>query len=349
MDCTGKKRFFRSLLVCIGLFAVLLSVRWARAGAFEVEVGAAVLMDMGTKHVLYAQDADRKIPPASLTKVMTMYVVLDKVKAGRLSLRTPVTIGKRAAHAGGSNMRLRPGEQVLLDNLLRGMAVASANDAAVAVAEHVAGSQEAFVRMMNRKAEQLGMTNTVFKTPHGLPAKGQFTTASDMLRMAGRYLEAHPSAKYYHNTPAVLHNGFLIHNTNKLLGHDGISGLKTGFTRASGYNIILTGTRRGKELLAVLLRAPSSEVRSEEAQRLLKYGENVQSGSAKASAKTVRKAVLAPRKRADSAARKSAVSRRTGGSTQKKLAFVSETGDTLPAGVRRALPYTAELGKAVRD
>ncbi|MCL2122651.1 MAG: D-alanyl-D-alanine carboxypeptidase [Desulfovibrionaceae bacterium] len=236
--------------------------------------------------MLYEQDSTRKIPPASLTKVMSMFVVLDAVKAGKLSLRTPVRVSKAAAHAGGSKMYLKAGERVRLDDLLRGMAVVSANDAAVAVAEHMAGSQAAFVSMMNRKAAQLGMSNTVFKTPHGLPAQGQTTTAADMLRLACRYLEAHPSARYYHSTPAMLHNGMLMQNTNKLLGHDSVSGLKTGFTRESGYNIILTSTRHGREMVGVLMRAPSAEIRTREAQRLLDYGASLRASPKKNPAET---------------------------------------------------------------
>jgi len=169
--------------------------------------------------------------------------------------------------------------------LLRGMAVASANDASVAVAEHTAGSQAAFVDMMNRKGTQIGLKNTVFKTPHGLPAKGQMTTAADMLRLACRYLAAHPSARWYHSSHAMLHNGMLLPNTNKMLGHDAVSGLKTGFTRASGYNIILTSTLHGREMVGVLMRAPSGEVRTREAQRLLEYGANLPLSPTKESTK----------------------------------------------------------------
>jgi D-alanyl-D-alanine carboxypeptidase (penicillin-binding protein 5/6) len=225
-----------------------------------------------------------------------MFVVLDAVKAGKLSLRAPVRISKAAARSGGSRMHLKTGERVRLDDLLRGMAVASANDASAAVAEHMAGSQAAFVDMMNRKAVQIGLKNTVFKTPHGLPAKGQLTTAADMLRLACRYLEAHPSARYYHGTPAILHNGYLMPNTNKMLGHDAVSGLKTGFTRESGYNIILTSNRAGREMVGVLMRAPSVEVRTKEAQRLLEYGANLRASLEKEARKATRIAAASDKK-----------------------------------------------------
>jgi D-alanyl-D-alanine carboxypeptidase (penicillin-binding protein 5/6) len=281
-----------SMLWCIFLVS---SPAWGNSLALEA--GSAVLMDLRSKRLLYEQDIMRKIPPASLTKVMSMFVVLDAVKAGKLSLRTTVQISKAAAHAGGSSMRLKARERVRLDDLLRGMAVVSANDASVAVAEHVAGSQAAFVDLMNRKAKQLGLKNTVFKTPHGLPAKGQVTTADDMLRLASRYLEAHPAARYYHSTPAILHNGILMQNTNKLLGHDSVNGLKTGFTRESGYCIILTSNRNGREMVGVLMRAPSGEVRNREAQRLLEYGANIQASPKHNTGKARQAVAAAPAKK----------------------------------------------------
>jgi D-alanyl-D-alanine carboxypeptidase (penicillin-binding protein 5/6) len=311
-----------------------------------------MLIDMRSKRLLYEQDSTRKIPPASLTKVMSMFVVLDAVKAGKLSLRTPVRISKAAAHAGGSSMHLKAGERVRLDDLLRGMAVASANDASAAVAEHMAGSQAAFVAMMNRKAEQIGMKNTVFKTPHGLPAKGQLTTAVDMLRLACRYLEAHPSARYYHSTPAILHNGMLMQNTNKLLGHDSVSGLKTGFTRESGYNIILTSTRHGKEMVGVLMRTPSVEVRTREAQRLLDYGANLRAvlekepvkASGKQSAKTAKTTPKHPGRVADA----TASVRSANGKQTRAVAAVADKKDTLPPLPHRILPQTASLSAATQ-
>jgi len=273
MGCPRKGVAVRVSAMYLVLLVFFVTPVWAEP--LSLEAGSAVLFDMRSKRLLYEQDSTRKIPPASLTKVMSMFVVLDAVKNGKLSLRTPVRVSKAAACAGGSTMRLKAGERVPLDDLLRGMAVASANDAAAAVAEHLAGSQAAFVDMMNRKAAQIGLKNTVFKTPHGLPAKGQMTTAADMLRLACRYLETHPSARWYHSSPAVIHNGMLMPNTNKMLGHDEVSGLKTGFTRASGYNIILTSTRHGRDMVGVLMRAPSVEVRTREAQRLLEYGANL--------------------------------------------------------------------------
>ena len=270
MSCPRKGLPMRVFMACCVVLLCFATPVWA--GTLSLEAGSVVLFDMRSKRVLYEQDSMRKIPPASLTKIMAMFVALDVVKSDKLSLRTPIRVSKAAASTGGSSMRLKAGEFVRLDDLLRGMAVVSANDASVAVAEYIAGSQAAFVDMMNRKAKQIGLKDTVFKTPHGLPAKGQVTTAVDMLRLACRYLEAHPAARYYHGSPAMLHNGILMTNTNRLLEQDRVCGLKTGFTKESGYNIILTGNLHGREMVAVLMRAPSVEVRTREAKRLLNYG-----------------------------------------------------------------------------
>jgi D-alanyl-D-alanine carboxypeptidase len=352
MGYSRKGIVMRVTAMCCALVAFF--VMPAGAASLALDAGSAVLLDMHSKRLLYEQDSTRQIPPASLTKVMSMFVVLDAVKGGKLSLRTPVRISKAAARTGGSTMRLKAGERVRLDDLLRGMAVASANDASAAVAEHLAGSQAAFVTMMNRKAEQIGMKSTVFKTPHGLPAKGQVTTAADMLRLACRYMEAHPSARYYHSTPAILHNGYLMQNTNKLLGHDSVSGLKTGFTRESGYNMIVTGSRDGREMVGALMPAPTAEARFREAQRLLEYGATFQAAldketaKAKASGKQGVKAARTSPERpaavADAKAHRAAKGKKT-----PALASVSgRQGQALPLP-RRVLPQTASLSPSAQS
>ena len=351
MGCQPARIAVRvSAILCLLWF--FFAVLPVKANPLSLEAGSAILMDMGSRRLLYEQDSGRKIPPASLTKVMSMYVALDAVKDGKLSLRTPVRISKAAARVGGSAMRLKAGQRVPLDNLLQGMAVVSANDASAAVAEHVAGSQAAFVALMNRKAKQIGMKNTVFKTPHGLPAKGQVTTAADMLLLACSYLKAHPSARGYHSAPAMLHNGIVMQNTNKLLGHDSVSGLKTGFTRESGYNIILTSTHNGREMVGVLMRAPSAEVRSREAQRLLDYGARLQTSLGKKSArpsgahnpKNIKTSPKHPGEIADAtAAQRSAkkAKRQTASSADDKRAQESPP-------LRRTLPSTAALPAPVQ-
>ena len=230
-------------------------------------------MDMGTGRVLYEQNADEPIPPASLTKVLTMYMALERVQAGEVSLDAPVRVSRAAARTGGSRMSLRPQEWLPLESLLMGMAVSSGNDASAAVAEYLGGSQEAFVAQMNATAAALGMSSSRFYNPHGLPAAGQVTTARDMLRLSFSYLRAHPDALRYHSTRFIRHNGVVSYNKNPLLGNcEGADGLKTGWVNASGYNLISTVRRGDTRLLAVILGAENSKTRAREVYRLMEAG-----------------------------------------------------------------------------
>lgn len=240
------------------------------AGQRDVNVRSAIVIDVKTGKILFEQDADARIPPASLTKIMSMLVTLDRVSARRVSLKDKVRVSRTAARQGGSRMHIRQGEVITLDKLLMGMAVSSGNDASVAVAEHVAGSAPAFVRLMNAEARKLGMKNTSFKNPNGLPAPGQFTSARDMGRLARYYLKMYPNALRYHRTRRITHNGRTTTNKNPLLGVcPGADGLKTGWINASGYNIISTAERNGVRLLVVTLGARTPAIRSAEARRLV--------------------------------------------------------------------------------
>jgi len=235
----------------------------------KLAVKAAVVTDFGSGRVLYTQDPDRRIAPASVTKVMTMYLVFDALASGRAHLGDQIKISSRADSTGGSTMNLRTGETVTLDELLRGMAVASGNDACIAIAEHFGGIPR-FVDMMNRKARQLGMTRTHFVNPNGLPAKGQLTTARDLNTLATSYLHHYPNALRYHSTISINHRGAVHHNTNHLLGVvDGVDGIKTGFVCSSGYNIIVTAKRGGRRIIAVILGGRTKQIRNREATRIL--------------------------------------------------------------------------------
>lgn len=238
-----------------------------------LNVRAAVLLDAKTGKILFSQNPDQRIPPASLTKVLSMMVTLDAVRAGRLKLSDTVRVSRHAANQGGSRMGLRAGERVSVNRLLMGMAVSSGNDASMAVAERVAGSGKQFVKLMNAKARQVGMRSSTFKTPNGLPAPGQYTTARDMGRLSYAYLKRHPTALQYHRMRVLKHRGAVTTNKNPLLGVcPGADGLKTGWVSASGYNIIST-VRRGKtRLIAVILGASSPADRSREIRRLVEAG-----------------------------------------------------------------------------
>lgn len=238
-----------------------------------LQVGAAILYDLDKDRILFEQNADTRIPPASLTKVLSMFLALDYVTAGYAQFDSTVPVSRLAARTGGSRMGLKEREAVRLEDLLLGMAVSSGNDASAAVAEFVGGSTSDFVLMMNAKARALGMRDSRFNNPHGLPSKGQYTTARDMLMLARGYLRSYPWALRFHNTHVLNHNGNVTWNRNPLLGnYPGGDGLKTGWVNASGYNLIFTAGRGSTRLLAVILGAPDVKARAAEAFRLLDAG-----------------------------------------------------------------------------
>ncbi|MBD5608158.1 MAG: D-alanyl-D-alanine carboxypeptidase [Desulfovibrio sp.] len=238
-----------------------------------VGVCSAIVFDLDNDVILFEQNPDQRIPPASLTKVMSMFLAMDYIRDGLVKEDDGVVVSRAAASAGGSVMGLRAGETVPLKKLLLGMAVSSGNDASYAVAETVGGSAENFVKMMNARANELGMENSHFKNPHGLPAEDQYTTARDMLTLARAYLRAYPDSLEMHNTKIMEHAGYRTWNKNPLLDqYPGADGLKSGWIRASGYNLIFTATKNGRRLLAVILGAPDTFARSAEACRLLDAG-----------------------------------------------------------------------------
>ncbi len=244
-----------------------------RVEAEPIHAQSAILMDATTGRVLFEQRADMRIPPASLTKVLSMYVALNAVSAKKKSLHKKQSVSRAAADTGGSRLGLRAGDKVTLDQLLYGMAVASGNDASVATAEYIAGSQAAFVQRMNALARKIGMSRSHFVNVHGLPANGQITTARDMMKLARAYESHYPSSRRYHLSPSVTYRGKTEPNHNPLVSwYPGINGLKTGWITAAGYNIIATASRRGHKLIAVVLGAPNTRVRAAEAGRLLNAG-----------------------------------------------------------------------------
>jgi fumarate hydratase subunit alpha len=246
-------RWLKKVLAAAMLFVA------SRAAAASLEAGGAILMNLKSESVLYVQNEDVRIPPASLTKIMTIYLAMDAARDGKISLDDSVKVSKRAASQPGARMNLKEGEAVSLDELLKGTAVASGNDAAVAVAEHVAGSVEAFRQLMNDKAKELGMSRTVFRNPNGLPSSGQVTTARDMLALSKSYIENHPEAMPYHSIMSITHRGKTTTNKNPLLRmYPNVDGLKTGWTNASKHNLIATAVSGDVRLVSVVLGAPTS-------------------------------------------------------------------------------------------
>ena len=246
----------------------------AAAGAPAVDAGAAVLMERETGAILYEQNPHDKLEPASVTKVMTLLLVLEAVDDGRLALDDMVTASARAASMGGSQVYLREGEQMSVDDLLKAVAVVSGNDAAVALAEHLAGSEEAFVALMNQRAAELGMADTCFVNCTGLPAAGHLTSAHDIAVMSRELLQ-HPKIRDYTTIwmDSIRGGQFQLSNTNKLVRfYEGATGLKTGSTDSAGYCLAASAEREGMELIAVVLKADTSEQRFEGAKSLLNYG-----------------------------------------------------------------------------
>lgn len=265
-------RSIKALAVAALAFLVLLPALSAQARSIDAR--SVILMNFDTGFIHYEQDADEPIAPASLTKVLTMYLVMEAVRDGHVRLTDLVTVSVRASDTGGSSMHLEAGETVALEELMKGMAVSSGNDACVAVAEYMAGNEAEFVRWMNLKAQALGMANSHFENPHGLPADGQITTARDMLTLATAYIRDFPEALAdYHSMTEYTHNGETRRNSNKLLGVcEGVDGLKTGYVASSRCNIIATGQRDGHRIIAVIMGADNSEIRLEETSFIMEAG-----------------------------------------------------------------------------
>ena len=236
---------------------------------------AAILVEQSTGTVLYEKNADEQMPIASITKVMTLLLTFEAVHAGKLTLETPVPVSEHAYHMGGSQIWLEPGEQFTLDEMLRAICVSSANDAAVAVAELVGGSEPVFVEQMNARAARLGMENTAFRNACGLDAEGHLSTARDVALMSCCILNTCPEVLHYTEiwTDSLRGGQTQLVNTNKLLKrYSGITGLKTGTTGGAGVCISASATRDGLSLVAVVLGAPSSADRFDAATTLLDYG-----------------------------------------------------------------------------
>ena len=236
---------------------------------------AACLIDQGTGAVLYEKNADQQMPIASITKVMTLLLTFEAVHDGRLTMDTPVPVSEHAYHMGGSQIWLEPGEQFTLDEMVKAICVSSANDAAVAVAELVGGSEQGFVQMMNTRAAELGMTNTTFHNACGLDTEGHLSTARDVAVMSRYILNTCPEGLRYTGiwTDTLRNGQTQLVNTNKLLKrYNGITGLKTGTTSGAGGCISASASRDGLNLIAVVLGAPSSADRFDAATTLLDYG-----------------------------------------------------------------------------
>jgi D-alanyl-D-alanine carboxypeptidase (penicillin-binding protein 5/6) len=279
-DAFSRMKFFRRFLVFSAL-AVAASTASALEKVSRLPYLGAIVIDDETGQVLFEDNADVRGYPASVTKLMTFLVVMDKVHAGQLTLETPITVSAEASRTGGSQVYLKQGEVFTIDDLLYALMIQSANDAAVALAVHAAGSKEAFVELMNAKARQLGMTNTTFHSPHGLPpSKGQEvdrTTARD-LAFLSRELINHGDILRYTSVQVRTLRGntatpFEMRNHNHLLGKlAGCDGLKTGYFSAAGYSLATTVSRNDRRVVAVILGSETSKARDLKMMELVERG-----------------------------------------------------------------------------
>lgn len=243
----------------------------------SLESGSAILIEQSTGQILYAHNIHEQLRPASVTKVMSILLIMEAVDSGKISLTDTVPCSENAASMGGSQIWLDPRETLTVDEMLKAICVNSANDCVVAMSEFIAGSEEAFVQMMNDKAKELGMNDTCFKNCHGLDEDGHVTSSYDISLMSRELLTKHPTiTKYTTIWMDSLRDGkSQLSNTNKLIkNYKGATGLKTGSTSLALYNLSASATRNNLSLIAVIMRAPTTKIRFAEAQKLLDYGFN---------------------------------------------------------------------------
>mgnify|MGYP002580873404 CR=1 FL=1 len=254
---------------------LLITPALAVTGSPEVSAPSAILMEKSTGTVLYELDSHTQYEPASVTKVMTLLLTFEALDAGAITLDQMVTISAQAVSMGGSQIWLKENEQMSVQDLLKAVTVVSANDGAVALAELIAGSESAFVERMNQRAQELGMTDTHFVNCTGLPAEGHVTTAYDIALMSRELVLNHPDIRDYSTIwmDTLRDGAFQLSNTNKLIRfYDGATGLKTGSTDSALYCVSATAERDGMELIAVVMKSPTSAQRFEDAKALLDYG-----------------------------------------------------------------------------
>lgn len=245
--------------------------------SLSLNVGSAVLIEQNSGQVLYSQNMHEKLRPASVTKVMTILLIMEAIDSGKLSYTDKIPCSEKAAGMGGSQIWLDVREELTVDEMLKAICVVSANDCTVAMAEYLAGSEEAFVNQMNAKAKELGMNDTTFKNCHGIDEDGHVTSAYDIALMSRELLTKHPSiTKYTTIYMDSLRDGkSSLVNTNKLVrNYKGATGLKTGSTSVALYNLSASATRNDLSLIAVIMKAPTSPIRFAEVQKLLDYGFN---------------------------------------------------------------------------
>lgn len=267
----------KKIVVLILAFAFLMPV--VKADSLNLDAKSAILIEASNGKVLYEKTSDEKLPMASMTKIMSMLLIMENINNGNLSYTDKVIISKNASGMGGSQVFLQEGEEYKVEDLLKCIAVSSANDAVVAMAEKISGSVEAFVELMNNKAKELGLTNTNFANPHGLDNENHYSSARDMARLAQELLKHEEILKF-----TSIYEDYLtkpdgsqvwLVNTNRLVRfYEGVDGLKTGYTTAAGHCLTATAKKNDLRLISVVMKSSSSDARSKDTATLLSYGFN---------------------------------------------------------------------------
>ncbi|MDA0339425.1 MAG: D-alanyl-D-alanine carboxypeptidase, partial [Proteobacteria bacterium] len=271
---------------CFALFVILAGLVTTTAGAvmveppFKVEAKQAILIDLDTNTVLYEKNPDEEMSPSSMTKLMTGYLVFDALKRGDIKLDDMMPVSSRAWKMGGSQMFLEVGERVPVEQLIKGVIIVSGNDACVALAEGIAGSEEYFAELMTERAKELGMKNSQFLNSHGLHEDGHYSTARDLAILGQNIVEKFPEFYGYYSEDSFsysvdIKSGKPItqYNPNPVLGVvAGADGMKTGFTDAGGYGLVASAKRGDRRLMMVINGLPSGRARAREAERMLEWG-----------------------------------------------------------------------------
>jgi len=282
------KRILRitcSLIICVSFFSSSVAAATGEQQQQQQQLNiaphatSALLMEMDTGTILYEKNANEKLPPASITKVMTLLLIMEAIERGELKLTDKVRASERAASMGGSQIFLQPGEEMTVEDMIKGIAIASGNDASVAMAEHIGGTEEAFVAKMNERAKQLGMSNTHFVNANGLPAPNHYSSAMDIAIMSRELLKHDLITKYTGIYQDYLRkdsaNPFWLVNTNRLVRfYEGVDGLKTGYTSEAKYCLTATAKRNNMRVIAVVLGEPDTKTRNSEVAAMFNFAFN---------------------------------------------------------------------------
>jgi len=267
----SKRTRFITLLILLALFTTIFPVD--TFAQFETSAGAAILIEASTGQVLYEKNSDVAMPPASITKVMTLLLGFEAISKGEAKWDDLVNVSENAWRMEGSRMFLELGSKVPYRDIIKGISIVSANDGCVALAEHLYGSQKAFVELMNQRAKELGMTNSTFKNCTGLPEEGHVLSARDIATMSLYLIQNYPEILEIESTREFTFNNIHQYNRNPLLGvYEGADGLKTGWTEEAGYCLVATAMRNDIRLIAVILNTKSDNERKTAAEELLNYG-----------------------------------------------------------------------------